>query len=188
MYDTCILHHSCICGGLFLLPVVSIVPVCSLCRGPCSNPVCVCSPQPPPAAARISCILRWLGHRLQGCWRGYLENAITSGPLCTRTHCIHVGCKEVGPRHICTGTRLAPATSAPGLGSPPPHLHPDLARPRHICTGTRLAPATSAPGLGSPPPHLPGTALAAHGQPELPDTDSVSGNGPKRERRKRDRA
>ncbi len=37
------------------------------------------------------------------------------------------------PCHICTGTGLAPATSAPGLDSPP---------------------ATSAPGLGSPLPYL----------------------------------
>jgi hypothetical protein len=71
------------------------------------------------------------------------------------------------PRHICTRTGLAPAasatgpgaTSAPGLGSPPPHLHRDWARPlphlhqdrappAHICTGTGLTPATSAPALG----------------------------------------
>ena len=42
--------------------------------------------------------------------------------------------------HICTGTGLAPATSAPGMGSP-----------SHICTGTRLAPFISAPGLGCAP-------------------------------------
>ena len=66
---------------------------------------------------------------------------------------------------ICTGTKLAlatsapqqpgaaPATSASGLGSPLPHLHRDWAHPCHICTGTGLAPATSAPGLGSPLPH-----------------------------------
>jgi hypothetical protein len=53
---------------------------------------------------------------------------------------------------IRTGT----ATSAPGLGSPPPHLRGGLgsppphlrrgwAHPRHICAGT---------GLGSPPRHL----------------------------------
>jgi hypothetical protein len=41
--------------------------------------------------------------------------------------------------HICTGTGLAPATSAPGLGSPLPHLHRDWARPCNICTGTGLA-------------------------------------------------
>jgi hypothetical protein len=40
------------------------------------------------------------------------------------------------PRHICTGTKLAPATSAPGLSLPLPHLHRDWACPRHICTGT----------------------------------------------------
>ncbi len=49
---------------------------------------------------------------------------------------------------------LNPATSAPGLASPLPHLHRDSALPCHICTGTRLSPATSAPGLGSPLPHL----------------------------------
>jgi hypothetical protein len=38
------------------------------------------------------------------------------------------------PCHICSGTRLTPAKSAPGL--------------------TRLTPATSAAGLGSPLPHL----------------------------------
>ena len=36
------------------------------------------------------------------------------------------------------------ATSAPGLGSPLPHLHRDC----HICTGTGLAPLASAPALG----------------------------------------
>ena len=42
------------------------------------------------------------------------------------------------PRHICTGTGLAPATSAPGLpGSPLPHPCRDWARPGYI----------SAPGL-----------------------------------------
>ena len=40
------------------------------------------------------------------------------------------------------------ATSAPGLGSPRPHLRRDWAHPCHICTGTGLTPATSAPGLG----------------------------------------
>ncbi len=73
------------------------------------------------------------------------------------------------------------AISAPGLGSPRPHLHRDRAlrdralpchicagsgltpchicagtglTPCHICAGTGLTPATSAPGLGSPLPHL----------------------------------
>ncbi len=52
---------------------------------------------------------------------------------------------------MCTGDWARPATSAPGLGSPLPHLHRDRAplphlhrdwaRPCHICTGTGLAPA-----------------------------------------------
>jgi len=48
----------------------------------------------------------------------------------------------------CTGTWLTPATSAPRLGSPCPHLYRDWAHPAHICTGTGLTPPTSAPGLG----------------------------------------
>ncbi len=45
----------------------------------------------------------------------------------------------------------APATSAPGLGSPGPHLRRDWAYPARICAGTGLAFATFAPGLCSPP-------------------------------------
>ena len=88
--------------------------------------------------------------------------------------------REAHPSHICAGTGLTPATSAPGLGSPLPHLrrdrashlHEDCARPAHICTGTGLGPAKSAPGLGlgtatsapglrSPRPHLRGTRRGA---------------------------
>jgi hypothetical protein len=50
-------------------------------------------------------------------------------------------------RHICTGTGLTPATSAPALDALPPHsapglrsllphLHRDRAHPGHICAGT----------------------------------------------------
>jgi hypothetical protein len=57
------------------------------------------------------------------------------------------------PCHICTGTWLACASSAPGLGSPVSHRRRDWAHPCHIRSRTGLTPATSAPGLGSPPPH-----------------------------------
>ena len=40
--------------------------------------------------------------------------------------------------HICSWTGLTPSTSAPGLGSPHPHLHRDWAHPSHICSGTGL--------------------------------------------------
>ncbi len=77
--------------------------------------------------------------------------------------------KESAPCHICTGpdptsatsARCSapgmgwpPATAAPGLRSPPPHLHRDWAQRCHVCTGTGFAAATSALGLGSPLPHL----------------------------------
>jgi hypothetical protein len=49
-------------------------------------------------------------------------------------------CQEAsGDRaHVCTGTALTPATSAPGLRSPLPHLRRDCAHPCHICAGTAL--------------------------------------------------
>ena len=40
----------------------------------------------------------------------------------------HLHRDSTRPCHICTGTRLTPATSAPGLGSPLPHLHQDSAQ------------------------------------------------------------
>ena len=65
------------------------------------------------------------------------------------------------PRHICTETRLAAATSALGLTCPShicsgaERLHQDWASLlAHICAGTGLTPPTSVPGLGSPLPRL----------------------------------
>ena len=84
------------------------------------------------------------------------------------THRCHI-CTGTGLafRFICTGTALAPATSAPlGLGSP--LASPGPGPPCHICAGTgttlphlhqtssapglRSSPATSAPGAGLGPP------------------------------------
>jgi hypothetical protein len=74
--------------------------------------------------------------------------------------------RRANQSHICTGTgptpptsapglRLAAATSAPGPGSPLPHLHRHRgSHPCHICTGAGLTAATSAQGPGSPLPHL----------------------------------
>ena len=69
-------------------------------------------------------------------------HAHTLGPSAARRDWAH-------PCHICTGTRLSPATSAPRLGSPVPtsaprlgsplpHLHRDSAFPCHICTGAGI--------------------------------------------------
>jgi hypothetical protein len=44
-----------------------------------------------------------------------------------------------------------PATSAPELGPPRPHLHRDWAHPVHICAGTGLAPAHICAGTGLAP-------------------------------------
>ncbi len=91
--------------------------------------------------------------------------------------------------HICTGTALAaatsapgtgrtPPTSAPGLGSPLPHLHRDWAHPAYICTGTGLTPATSAPGLGAPlRVRAELLALGAHATPLLCATELSRAGG-----------
>ena len=61
-----------------------------------------------------------------------------SSHICAGAHSCHI-CAGAGPTpsHICAGTWLAPATSAPGLGSPPPHL------PQHcascLCPAARSA-------------------------------------------------
>jgi hypothetical protein len=78
-------------------------------------------------------------------------------PAGGRDRCARGGAKQGAttfPCHSCTGTGLTPASSAPGPGSPLPHLRRDWAHPCLICTGTGRSPATSAPGLGSPLPHL----------------------------------
>jgi hypothetical protein len=71
----------------------------------------------------------------------------------------------VSPGTPARPSRATPPTSAPGLGSPRPHLrrgwacpgpylHCKQAQTGHICTGTGLTLPTSAPGLGSPLPRL----------------------------------
>jgi hypothetical protein len=72
------------------------------------------------------------------------------------------------PCDICARSRTTAATSAPGLGSPLPHLRRDWAHPCHICTGTGLAPATSAPGVGPRLPHLHGSFARAAGHFGMP--------------------
>ena len=72
--------------------------------------------------------------------------AHSSSALSSSRPNLHSSAYACQPCHICTGTGLTPATSAPGLGSPLPHLHWDWAHPCHICTWTGLTPATSAPG------------------------------------------
>jgi hypothetical protein len=73
------------------------------------------------------------------------------GSPAVSTRCVRVACRGAHPSHICPRTRLGPATSAPGLGSPLTHLHRDWPQPLQHLHGTGLGPATSAPGLG----HLP---------------------------------
>ena len=52
------------------------------------------------------------------------------------------------------GLGLTPATSAPGPGSPQPHLRRDWPAPVWAAPGLGLTPPTPAPGLGSSRPHL----------------------------------
>jgi hypothetical protein len=94
------------------------------------------------------------------CVRSPTTSAPTGQRLLLRAS---AGTKGAHPAHTCT---LTPATSAPGLGSPRPHLHRDSAHPAHTCSVTGHAPATSAPELGSPLPHLQGDR--PHLCPHLP--------------------
>jgi hypothetical protein len=62
---------------------------------------------------------------------------------CSRSECINDGAEA-----------LSPATSAPGLSPPRPHLHRDRAHPPTSAPGLGSPSPTSAPGLGSPLAHL----------------------------------
>ena len=96
--------------------------------------------------------------------------------ICART-CPHLSPPSTPPVHVgdrpgcCASVNHAPPTrvacaskrnmcarhsptSAPGLGSPRPHLRLDSAGRAQICARTLLTTSTSAPGLGSPRPRL----------------------------------
>ncbi len=75
------------------------------------------------------------------------------------------------PRHICSETAPAPATSALRLSGPTPATS---------ASGLGLTPATSAPGLGSPPAtSAPGLGLPpALSVPGLGSTPAASAAGP----------
>jgi hypothetical protein len=66
--------------------------------------------------------------------------------------------EQVTPSHICTGTGLTPATSAPGLGSPLPHPRRDWVyawfRLRRMSCESAVHPTNNA--------HLPCNAHNAH--------------------------
>ncbi len=79
--------------------------------------------------------------RADGC-RNQSRNVLH--PPITRAH----------PAHVCAATGLTPPTSAPGLGSPRPHLRQDWAHLAHVCAATGLTLPTSAPEPASPLPHL----------------------------------
>jgi hypothetical protein len=74
-----------------------------------------------------------------------IGSRLNGAPICTqRRRCLRPWAAtdtdtRTGRRcHICAGTGLSPATSAPGLGSLLRHLHRDWAHPCHICAGTGL--------------------------------------------------
>jgi hypothetical protein len=62
---------------------------------------------------------------------------------------VHTGLSSAAGSTRRTGSGLTPATSAPGLGSPPPHLHQERAHPCDICTGLdRAHPGHICTGIG----------------------------------------
>jgi hypothetical protein len=110
----------------------------------------------PPGRQRSTC--RLTVRQVSGNATGQPDSSAASvgGQVCALTPGLPASAPGLGSPlpHLHRDWARPLATSAPGLGSPRPHLHRDWARPCHICTGTGLAPATSAPGLGSPLPHL----------------------------------
>jgi hypothetical protein len=96
------------------------------------------------------------------------------------------------PTHICAGTRLAPATSAPGLGSPLPHLRRDWAHPSPIHTtgrtglrsaGARWHARPRAPPCRAPAPPLYHAAQCRRGAHSISlaiDSDTSDLTGPVR--------
>ena len=65
------------------------------------------------------------------------------------------------PCHVCAGTGLTPAASAPGLGSPHATSARGLGSPQWRLRWDWAQPAASAPGLGSPHAHVcAGTGLS----------------------------
>jgi hypothetical protein len=121
-----------------------------------------------------------LGHIFAGKRHPSATSALRPGPPLPHlrrdwAHPCHSCRDRVHPCHICATTGLTPAISVPGPGPTPatsargvdsslPYLHPSLshlcqdwahwARLCHICAGTMHTRATSSPGLGSPGPHL----------------------------------
>jgi hypothetical protein len=57
----------------------------------------------------------------------------------------------LGPSHICTGTGLTPSTSAPGLGSPLPHLLWDQRAAGTRSTWAKASASTTATRCSSSP-------------------------------------
>jgi hypothetical protein len=67
-----------------------------------------------------------------------VRRAVRNAPLCHTHGSLHgarysIMCGSPLPCHICTGIGLTCATSAPGLGSPLPHLHRVLHAARLHC-------------------------------------------------------
>ena len=126
-----------------------------------SPPICCAQPsrvRPEPSLVALA-LARWRDRIRRGglIWRKW--DGTGAGCPCSGKA---GGQSQAGPcRQGDTGPRRNPPTSAPGLGSPLPHLHRDWAHPSHICTGTGLTPPTSAPGLGTPQVEH-GAALVEH--------------------------
>ena len=103
---------------------------------PPSASAAVCPSVPCMPCATVRCLVdqEFIPH---AAWCAHACCASLSKPTRPfRLHALACFTCEAAPCHICTGTGLSPATSAPGLGSPPPHLHQDWARPCHLCTRT----------------------------------------------------
>ena len=129
--------------------------ICTLRRLPTAH-----SPPPPRTCARLSAAAVDFRHNVSRSF-AFGASAARASHICSGTRpAAATSAPGLGPplSHICSGTGPTPPTSAPGLGAPLLHLS-------HICSGTRPTALTSAPGLGPPLCHI--CLGAAHRQPEL---------------------
>jgi hypothetical protein len=154
----CVRVCVCVCVRMYVCPCV-----CSwVCARGC---VRACVPSRPSAATHCA-LTADSESRMEKIIPHIDSSSSADVSPCTGTGRSHLHRDSAHHTHICTGTGLAPATSAPGLCSPPATSAPGLGSPLqnlrqsgltpvHVCTGTGLTPVHICTGTGLTKAHSP---------------------------------